>query len=132
MARILIIDDEYAMRTVLRQTLERAGYEVADAPNGDAGLTRLREWPADLVLTDLFMPEKEGIETIREVRREFPGVKIIVMSGGSMRPSVDYFEAEDYLDWARKFGAHRALTKPFDRSSLLDAIRDLLEEEPHS
>jgi len=82
MARILLIDDDAPVRRTLRKMLERQGYEVEEAPDGKAGLTLYQENPADLIITDLIMPEMEGIETIMELRRRFPDVKIIAMSGG--------------------------------------------------
>src|SRR5262249_15356741 len=77
---ILVIDDEEPVRTVLRQMLEKEGYNVEEAADGAVGLSLLQDHPIDLIITDLFMPEKEGIETMREVRRSFPQVKIIAMS----------------------------------------------------
>src|SRR5690349_994065 len=82
MARILIIDDETALRLWLRVVLEGAGHQVVDAPDGTAGLQALRRQPADLVLCDVFMPERDGLETIRALRREFPHVRVVAMSGG--------------------------------------------------
>ena len=92
MALILIIDDDDQIRRVLRKTLERDGYDVADAPNGKEGIRLYRENPADLVITDIIMPEKEGIETIRELRRDFPEVKIIAISGGGRIGPDSYFK----------------------------------------
>ena len=121
MPLILIIDDDDQLRGMLREMLERAGYEVADAPNGKEGIRLYRENPADLVVTDLIMPEKEGIETIIELRREFPDVKIIAMSGGGT------IEAEKYLRMAKGLGAVRTLTKPIERKELLEAVRELID-----
>ena len=82
MARILIIDDDVQILSMLRQTLEREGYEVVEASDGEQGEKLFREKPTDLIITDLIMPEKEGVETIKEIRSEFPETKIIAMSGG--------------------------------------------------
>ena len=82
MSKILVIDDDKNIRSLLRDFLERDGYEVMEAENGKVGLKLFRENGADLVITDLIMPEKEGIETIRELRRDFSDVKIIAISGG--------------------------------------------------
>ena len=82
MPRILLVDDDEAFRKMLHKTLERAGYEVQDAPNGRAALAAYSQQPSDLIITDLVMPEKEGIETIMELCRLHAGVKIIAMSGG--------------------------------------------------
>jgi CheY-like chemotaxis protein len=102
--------------------LEGAGYEVAEAPDGTQGIRLYRQQPCDLVITDIIMPEKEGLETIRELRRDFPDVKILAISGGGrIRP-------DEYLPLAKKFGAHRTLAKPFEQKELLEAVQELLEE----
>ena len=121
MARILIIDDEDQIRKMLRQMLERAGYEVDDAPNGKEGIQRFRQQPADLIITDIIMQEKDGIETIMELRREYPDVKIIAVSGGGTRLTCD-----SCLRAAEVAGADRSFTKPVNVSGLLDAVSELL------
>lgn len=120
MSRILIIDDDTQIRTMLRLMLEHEGYEIDDAPNGKAGIDRHRETPADLIITDLIMPEKEGMQTIRELKQEFPEVKIIAMSGGCR------LGPHEYLPLAAKLGALRVFRKPFGRTDLLQAIRELI------
>jgi DNA-binding response OmpR family regulator len=120
MARILVIDDEPSVRELLCAMLIEDGYDVAQAADGNAGMKLFRERPADLVITDLIMPEKEGIETILELRRHFPEVKIIAMSGGGI------IEAGDYLGMARGVGAHCVFEKPFGVSEMLTAVRELL------
>jgi len=121
MPRILVIDDEADLRAILRQILERAGYEVVLASNGKEGIRHFSEMPADLVITDIVMPEKEGIETIMDLKRNFSGVKIIAVSGGgSVGP-------EKYLSLARALGASRTFDKPFSMKELLRAVRELLE-----
>jgi CheY-like chemotaxis protein len=122
MARILIIDDEPQIRSMLRLMLERVGYEVAEAPDGIEGIRRYRENPADLIITDLIMPNKDGIGMIIDLKKEFPKVKIIAMSGGGVnRP-------EGYLDGAKKLGATRTLTKPIDRDEMLKAVKETLKD----
>jgi CheY-like chemotaxis protein len=122
MARILIIDDEPQIRSMLRLMLERVGYEVAEAPDGIEGIRRYRENPADLIITDLIMPNKDGIGMIIDLKKEFPKVKIIAMSGGGVnRP-------EGYLDGAKKLGAVRTLTKPIDRDEMLKAVKETLRD----
>ncbi|RMF90686.1 MAG: response regulator [Nitrospinota bacterium] len=123
MKRILVIDDEAPVRRMLRQTLEYAGYTVVEAEDGKEGLKQYRAEPADLVITDILMPEKEGLETIRELRREFPETKIIAISGGGRSGVLDF------LNVAEKLGAHRTFHKPFSLQDLLTAIRELLETE---
>ncbi len=120
MPLILIIDDDERFRAMLEQTLARAGYRTASAGDGRQGLRLHREAPADLILTDLIMPEQEGLETIIELRRSFPGSKVIAMSGGGRH------HADDFLPIAQKLGAARTLAKPFTRDELLLAVREVL------
>lgn len=122
MKRILVIDDDVVFRQMLRKVLERAGYETTEAADGKEGIELFREAPADLVITDIIMPEQEGIETIQELKRDFPGVKIIAVSGGGR------LDPKEYLKTAEQFGAVRTFNKPFDREEFLDAIRELLED----
>ncbi|MGD9044331.1 MAG: response regulator [Desulfobacterales bacterium] len=122
MARILIIDDETQIRSMLRLMLERVGYEIAEAPDGIEGIRQYRENPADLIITDLIMPNKDGIGMIIDLKKEFPKVKIIAMSGGGVnRP-------EGYLDGAKKLGATCTLTKPIDRDEMLKAVKETLND----
>ncbi len=123
MARILIIDDESQIRSMLRLMLERVGYEVMEAADGMEGIRQYRDNPADLIITDLIMPNKDGIGMIIELKKEFPEIKIIAMSGGGVnRP-------EGYLDGAKKLGATRTLTKPIDRDEMLTAVKETLKEK---
>ena len=82
MKRILVVDDEDEIRMMLRQILEMEGYEVSDAANGRMAVNLFRNDPTDLIITDIIMPEKDGIETITELRRDYPDVKIIAITGG--------------------------------------------------
>ena len=118
---ILVIDDDENIRLLLRAILEREGYRVVEAPDGNTGFQQFRENPTDLVITDLIMPEKEGIETIRDLRRSFPDVKIIALSGGGR------IGPDSYLKMAKGVGALRTLKKPVDRSILLETIEEVLE-----
>lgn len=122
MARILIIDDEPVIRTIVRQILEDAGFAVIEAENGQIGARLFREQRPDLVITDMMMPVQGGMETIKELRRDFPEVKIIAISGGSPR-------AGSSLALAREVGAQRTLRKPFSVEELRGAIDDLLGEK---
>lgn len=117
--RILLVDDNRELRCVLRKILVRAGYAVTEAGHGREALKLHKLQPADLILTDLIMPEMEGIETILELKRLQPGVKVIAMSGGGR------VNASDYLNLAAALGAARTLSKPFSESELLDAVRDV-------
>ena len=121
MAQILIIDDDAQLLAMLRQTLEREGYEVMEASNGKEGLRQYRENPTDLIITDLIMPEKEGIEIIVELRRDFPDVKIIAISGGGR------VDPGQYLSIAKSFGVQYTFAKPVERKKLLNAVRELLK-----
>jgi len=121
-ARILVIDDEDQPRQMLQQALERAGYEVTTARDGSEGLQRFRAAPTDLVITDILMPEKEGLETIMDLRREFPTVKIIAVSGGGRTGGLNF------LDIAERLGAQRTLQKPFGLREMLAAVHELLQD----
>ena len=123
MASILIIDDDPQILVMLGQILEREGYEVVEASNGKEGLKLYRENPTDLVITDLIMPEKEGIETIMELRRNFQDVKIIAISGGGQ------IDAEQYLSMAQKLGVEKTFAKPVVRAELLKVLRGLFNQK---
>ena len=124
MARILIIDDEPQIRSMLTLMLEREGYEIVEAPDGVAGIKIYRQNPADLIITDLIMPNKDGIGMIIDLKKEFPDVKIIAMSGGGLN------KPDGYLKGAKKLGAACTLTKPIDREEMLKAVRETLKESP--
>jgi CheY-like chemotaxis protein len=119
--KILIIDDEEQIRLVFKEMLGRFGYEVLEATNGEEGLALQREKTADLVITDIIMPDKEGLETIRELRREFPEVKIIAISGGGQIGS------DQYLNVAKQFGAMCTLQKPVGLEQLRQEVHRLLK-----
>jgi DNA-binding response OmpR family regulator len=122
MARILVVDDEIAIREMLKQYLERAEYDVLVAQNGKEALKLNRGTPVDLIITDIVMPEKEGLETIVEFRRQFPSVKIIAISGGGQ------IGANKYLDIAKALGAQKTFAKPFELRELLEEVRKLLRK----
>jgi len=115
MATILIIDDEEGIRALLRFTLEAAGYEVMEAPNGRQGLELYRHTPADLIITDIAMPELNGLDMILSLTRQFLDAKVIAISGLS--------GVEDLLDRAKLLGARRTFQKPFSMPQLLEAVR---------
>ena len=120
MARILVIDDDELIRITLHTILQRAGYEVTLATNGQDGLKKFRERPADLVILDIIMPEMGGIEALGEFRRDAPEVKIIAISGGVMRSETDYLAAP------KELGADHCLAKPFRPRDLLEAVARFL------
>jgi CheY-like chemotaxis protein len=123
MARILVIDDDNAVVSTVRLVLERSGHDVVSAPNGPRGLQFLTAEHFDLVLVDIFMPEMDGFETIRLFRKTSPGIRIVVMSGGSKQMAAE----PDYLLMATKLGAMEALRKPFRPHALIDAVNRCLE-----
>lgn len=121
MATILLIEDEPQIRWLYKTFLEGDGHDIIEADNGDVGLKLYRQSPTDLVITDIIMPEKEGIETIMELRRDFPLAKIIAISGGGKTTTTD-----TCLHLAGGVGATATLAKPVGRDELLDAVRNIL------
>ena len=119
MATILIIDDEEGIRALLRTVLEAAGYEVTEAATGRQGLDRYRQAPTDLIITDLAMPELNGLDLMLALTREFLHAKVIAISGVGGETNV--------LDVAKLLGARRTFHKPFSMPQLLDAVRYELE-----
>ena len=119
-ARILAIDDDNSIRKLLCLVLKDAGYEVSEASNGRIALEMQRESPAELIITDIFMPEKEGTEFIMDMSVEFPKVKVIAMSGGGN------IEGVDFLNLAENLGALKTFRKPFKQVDLLAAVEELL------
>lgn len=116
MARILLIEDDELVRRMLYLLLTRAGHEVVEAENGERGVALQLADPADLVLTDIIMPERDGIEALMDLRRRKLGVPVIAMSGGGR------VSATDYLVAAGKLGAVATLTKPVDPKVLLETV----------
>jgi DNA-binding NtrC family response regulator len=126
MARILLADDDDNVRAMLRASLERMNHTVIEASNGKTAVTLYQQEKPDLVLTDLIMPEKDGIETILELMRHHSDAKIIAMSAGGRLLSVDYLRV------AKKLGAIRVLSKPFTTQVLADAIDGVLNPNAES
>jgi CheY-like chemotaxis protein len=116
---ILLIDDDPIFREMVKQALELADYDVMEAADGNEGLKIQFERSADLIISDIIMPEKEGIETVMEIRERFPAVKIIVISGGG------WYGTEMDFDMAEKLGAV-TLDKPFEIKDLMAAVRQML------
>ena len=121
MIRILVIDDDDDFRSMLRTALEQDGYRVEEARNGREGLQRYVVVPTDIVMTDLLMPEREGLETITALRQINPQVKIIAISGGGATGRLNF------LPLARMFGALRTLQKPFTLQELQEVVREVME-----
>ena len=122
-SRVLVIDDEAAVRESVCGILSDVGYVVAEAGDGVAGVESLRSHAADAVVMDIYMPLRDGFETIRELRRVAPEVRIIAISGGT-RGDFDPLKAAEML------GADRALRKPFAMEDLLSALDDVLTAAP--
>lgn len=122
MPRILVIEDDDILRSLMRKMLARAGFEVVEAADGTRATEIYTEQAVDLVITDLFMPETEGMEVIRDLLHEDPQAKIIAISGGSS------FDSIDYLEMALLIGAARTLCKPFGARELLQTVRQLLAQ----
>ncbi|MEN8157201.1 MAG: response regulator [Bacteroidota bacterium] len=123
MQKILIIDDESNILMMLKKMLEQSGYEIELAANGVEGIEMFKKSRADLVITDIIMPEKEGLETIREMRRIKSDLKIIAMSGGGK------VSADSYLEIARIFGASKIISKPFTKQEMVLAVDELLKAD---
>jgi DNA-binding NtrC family response regulator len=120
MAKVLVIEDDDLLRGLLRSAFTRAGWTVSEARDGSEGLASYARAPVDVVITDILMPEKEGLETIRELSAQSPGIKIIAISGGGRGLNLDV------LDIARRFGASVTLEKPFDLEKMLEVAKELL------
>jgi CheY-like chemotaxis protein len=122
MAKILVIDDEPFILLMIKKMLEKAGHEVDLAVNGIEGLQAFEKNKPDLLITDLIMPEKEGLETIVELRKKYPDLKIIAISGGGR------ISADGYLPGAKLLGANMVFPKPLDQKEFLEAVATLLNE----
>jgi len=122
MSRILLIDDDQTLRRAMRIALEKSGCEVLEAGDGHAGIAAFKAQSVDLVVTDLIMPDMEGIETIQTLRKLSPHLPIIAISGGG-RGTPD-----NYLHFASKFGAALAFAKPFELNALCTAVASLLRK----
>lgn len=119
---ILVVDDEPTMRQLLQHTLETAGHHVACAGGGRSASQLMRQQPFDLVITDILMPEQDGLELITELRRKHPEMRIVAMSGGGL------IDAKLYLQSAKGLGAAALLKKPFNRDQLLETVDRVLGE----
>lgn len=123
MAKILVFDDEPSILLMIKKMLEKAGHEVEIALNGKDGMVLFEKNKPDLLITDIIMPEKEGLETIYELRRKYPDLKIIAISGGGR------IGPDGYLPGAKLMGANAVFTKPLVPKEFLQTISDLLGEQ---
>lgn len=121
MPRVLVIDDNAQVRELMRAILQGAGFAVDLAADGELGLVLQRARPAEVVITDIFMPNQDGLETIACLRKEFPQVKVIAMSGGGA-----LVRGTAYLSTAAEIGAHALLRKPFEAEALLRVLGEVL------
>ena len=122
MVRVLIIDDNDSFRKMLAEMLMRAGYEISEAVNGKIGVELYYKDPTELVITDIYMPEKDGREVIIELRQSYPDVKIIAISGGGKNSNTDY------LSIAKNLGAQQIFSKPLEHKKFLDSVKTILAE----
>lgn len=120
MTSILLIDDDELSRSAVHKMLERAGYVVHSTSDARGAIDRYRSSPSDLVITDLIMPDIDGLEVIQQLRRFSPGVRVLAISGGGR------VDADEYLSVARKFGAVEVLPKPFTGQELKRAVETAL------
>jgi len=122
MSRILVIDDQPHIRTIIHELLSYDNHQIDCAENGKIGLMLIRRQNYDLVITDVIMPERDGLEVIKAIKTDFPDTRIIVMTGGATR-----IDAENLLGMANAMGADRALLKPLDFMKLQAAVREVLD-----
>ena len=122
MAKILIIEDDADVRAAIEAGLTKSGHSVLPTANGKDGLNALRQGMVDLVVTDIFMPEQEGLETITALRKQYPSLPVIAISGGNV-------VSGEMLLVARELGAQEVIEKPFGLNSLLTAVGKVLQKE---
>ncbi|THJ25021.1 MAG: response regulator [Nitrospira sp. CG24E] len=123
MPSVLVVDDEEQLRRLVREILEQVGYHVTEARDGKEAITQYRLAQADVVIMDILMPEQDGLETIATLRREFPNVKVIAITGSS-----EMIGILNFLDVAKMLGAHRTLQKPFEMKTLIETVQAELQD----
>jgi CheY-like chemotaxis protein len=121
MASVLVVEDDLALRKLMRSVLEKSGYQVTEAGDGEEGVEQCHRSRPDVVITDILMPRKDGLELIRELKREYPDVKIIAITGGVGRL--------DFLAVAEVLGVRRTLHKTFFMKDLIQAVQEVLQSE---
>lgn len=120
MARIVVIDDQEPIRRIVRRALESQRHEVLDAEDGESGMQLLEREPVDVVITDIFMPGWDGIQTLREIRKRYPSVKVIAISGGDSTGILDLRQDAELL------GAVKSLQKPFTAREIIELVQSVL------
>ncbi|MFO7863153.1 MAG: response regulator [Salinivirgaceae bacterium] len=123
MLNLLIIDDDIFFRELIKDILQDYPVTVHEAANGDEGLVVMRQEAIKVVVTDIIMPEKEGLESIIEILQKYPGTKIVAVSGGGSAGS------SDYLEMAASLGAHATLAKPFEKEELIETLNQLVDNK---
>ncbi|OHC76111.1 MAG: hypothetical protein A3G18_05680 [Rhodospirillales bacterium RIFCSPLOWO2_12_FULL_58_28] len=121
MTHVLVIDDEEMVRKTIKMILEKVGFEVSLAGNGKQGMEMVVSRPPELIITDMIMPEMDGVETTMEIRSKYPDIKIVAISGGGRVHNLDF------LKYAKEMGAHAILPKPFTKEELLGAVLMAME-----
>jgi len=121
MACVVVIDDQEPIRRIVRRALEQAGHQVLDAEDGELGLQLLERHPVDVVVSDIFMPGMDGIQMLRQIRKQFPAVKVIVMSGGDSSGMLDLRRDAELL------GAVKSLSKPFTTHEIVTIVNSVLD-----
>lgn len=121
MACVVVIDDQEPIRRIVRRALEQDGHQVLDAEDGELGLQLLERHPVDVVVSDIFMPGMDGIQMLRQIRKQFPAVKVIVMSGGDSSGMLDLRRDAELL------GAVKSLSKPFTTHEIVTIVNSVLE-----
>ena len=119
MARILIMDDDAAVRTALKNILHQEGHQILEAVNAAEGAKIYNSATPDLIITDLIMPERDGVEALLELRSQHPDIKTIVISG----------DAPEFLPIVEDLGANRTIAKPFKNQDVINAVRELLNQD---
>jgi CheY-like chemotaxis protein len=122
MPHILVIDDDAPVLSLFGQALENAGYSVALAPDGREGMRLLKQQKPDLIITDIMMPEMDGLELLTKIRKQHAEIPVIAVSGGMK------IQPANFLPQAKKFGAQRVFIKPVELSELLHAVQELLSK----
>jgi len=121
MACVVVIDDQEPIRRIVRRALEQAGHQVLDAEDGELGLQLLERHAVDVVVSDIFMPGMDGIQMLRQIRKQYPAVKVIVMSGGDSSGMLDLRRDAELL------GAVKSLSKPFTTHEIVAVVNSVLE-----
>lgn len=122
MGKIMVVDDDIGIKKLLENAFLKVGYEVSAFTSGKDAINKFKNDPHDVLITDIIMPEKDGIETIIEIKKIEPNIKIIAISGGGR------IKADDYLNIVKKLGVDYTFSKPFSIKEILEAVNNLLKK----